>query len=223
HAPARPDLDRDRRLRVGAALGRAERGHPAGGRDLVPARRKALARSHGHHGPDAHRHPGKARRQGRRVDGARQRRAVQRGIAGNCKHISVKLHVDGSVSVIDDGRGIPVQVKAETGRSTLEEALTVAGSSGKFDNAAYRVSAGLHGMGAKAMNALSEWCEAEVRRDGRVYKMEFERGYKSSELQNLGPAPDGKTGTSITFKPDPEVFGELGFDYETLATRFRQI
>jgi DNA gyrase subunit B len=135
----------------------------------------------------------------------------------------VKLHVDGSVSVIDDGRGIPVQTKPETGKSTLEEALTVAGTSGKFDNAAYRVSAGLHGMGAKAMNALSEWCEAEVRRDGRVYKMEFERGYATSELQNIGPAPVGVTGTSISFKPDSEMFGSHQFDFEKLAMRFRQI
>jgi DNA gyrase subunit B len=149
--------------------------------------------------------------------------SVDEALAGFCTQIRVVLHKDGSVSVADDGRGIPVGTKPDTGKSTLEEALTIAGSSGKFDNAAYRVSAGLHGMGAKAMNALSEWCEAEVRRDGRVYKMEFERGYKSSELQNLGPAPDGKTGTTITFKPDPEVFGDLGFDYETLATRFRQI
>ncbi|MBY0514971.1 MAG: DNA gyrase subunit B [Gemmataceae bacterium] len=149
--------------------------------------------------------------------------SVDEALAGFCTAIRTTVHKDGSVSIADDGRGIPVGVKADTGKSTLEEALTIAGTSGKFDNAAYRVSAGLHGMGAKAMNALSEWCEAEVRRDGRVYKMEFERGYKSSELQDLGPAPAGQTGTTITFRPDPEVFGELAFDYETLATRFRQI
>ena len=101
--------------------------------------------------------------------------------------------------------------------------LTIAGTSGKFDNAAYRVSAGLHGMGAKAMTALSEWCEAEVRRDGRVYKMEYERGNATSELQDLGPAPAGQTGTTITFKPDPEIFGELTFDYDTLDDRFREL
>src|SRR5215468_2382928 len=103
--------------------------------------------------------------------------SVDEALAGFCNNIRVTVHVDGSVSVADDGRGIPVGVKPDTGRSTLEEALTIAGTSGKFDNDAYRVSAGLHGMGAKAMNALSEWCEAEVRRDGRVYKMEFARGY----------------------------------------------
>jgi DNA gyrase subunit B len=149
--------------------------------------------------------------------------SVDEALAGYCKNIRVILHKDGSVSIADDGRGIPVGIKTDTGKSTLEEALTIAGTSGKFDNEAYRVSVGLHGMGAKAMNALSEWCEAEVRRDGRVYKMEFERGYATSELQDLGPALDNKTGTTITFKPDPEMFGELTFDYDTLASRFREI
>jgi DNA gyrase subunit B len=149
--------------------------------------------------------------------------SVDEALVGYCTRIDVTIHVDGSISVADDGRGIPVGVKADTGKSTLEEALTIAGTSGKFDNAAYRVSAGLHGMGAKAMNALSEWCEAEVRRDGRVYKMEFERGYATSELQDLGPATKGQTGTIITFKPDAEIFGPITFNYEKLATRFQQI
>ena len=148
--------------------------------------------------------------------------SVDEALAGYCKAISVTIHVDGSISVSDDGRGIPVDTKADTGKSTLEEALTIAGTSGKFDNAAYRVSAGLHGMGAKAMNALSEWCEAEVRRDGRVYKMEFEKGYATGPLHDLGPS-GGATGTTIAFKPDSEIFGPLTFDYDKLATRFRQI
>ena len=101
--------------------------------------------------------------------------------------------------------------------------LTIVGASGKFDNAAYKVSAGLHGMGAKAVTALSEWTEAEVRRNGRVYKLEFERGYATSEVKDLGPAPDGQTGTTITFKPDPEIFDELTFDYDTLEDRFREL
>jgi DNA gyrase subunit B len=150
--------------------------------------------------------------------------SVDEALAGYCKQIKVILHKDGSASIADDGRGIPVGIKKDTGKSALEEALTVAGNSGKFDNDAYRMSIGLHGMGAKAMTALSEWAEAEVRRDGRVYKMEFERGYASSELQDLGPAPAGQTGTTITFKPDPEMFGpELTFSYETLIDRFREI
>ena len=149
--------------------------------------------------------------------------SVDEALAGHCKHIAVAMHVDGSITVSDDGRGIPVGIKKDTGKSALEEALTIAGNSGKFDNAAYRMSIGLHGMGAKAMTALSEWCEAEVRRDGRVFKMEFERGYATSTLKDVGPAPAGSTGTSITFKPDPEMFGELTFSYDTLVDRFREI
>src|SRR3954471_13221017 len=110
--------------------------------------------------------------------------SVDEALAGYCTLIRVVLHKDGSVTVSDNGRGIPVGTKPDTGKSTLEEALTIAGTSGKFDNAAYRVSAGLHGMGAKAMNALSEWCEAEIRRGGRVYKMEFARGNMVSGLQD---------------------------------------
>ncbi len=149
--------------------------------------------------------------------------SVDEALAGYCKNITIVTHVDGSITIADDGRGIPVGIKPDTGKSTLEEALTIAGSSGKFNNEAYRTSAGLHGMGAKAMNALSEWCEAEVRRDGKVYKMEFARGKAISALQELGPAPKGQTGTTITFKPDPEKFGDLQFSYEKLTTRFQQI
>ncbi len=151
--------------------------------------------------------------------------SVDEALAGYCKNIKVTLHIDGSCSVADDGRGIPVGVKADSGKSTLEDALTVAGTSGKFDNAAYRVSAGLHGMGAKAMNALSEWCEAEVRRDGKVYQMEFEKGYAVSPLKTIGPAAPGQTGTTITFKPDsdPEIFGTQAFNYDILAGRFREL
>src|SRR6266542_1889998 len=124
--------------------------------------------------------------------------SVDEALAGYCKNITVVIDVDGSISVADDVRGIPVGVKADTGKSTLEEALTIAGTSGKFDNAAYRVSAGLHGMGAKAMNALSAWCEAEVMRDGRVYRMDFEKGYATSALLDEGPAPAGAGGKPMT-------------------------
>ncbi len=149
--------------------------------------------------------------------------SVDEALAGYCKNIQVVLHADGSCSISDDGRGIPVGIKADSGKSTLEDALTIAGTSGKFDNSAYRVSAGLHGMGAKAMNALSEWCEAEVRRDGRVWQMEFERGYAISALKNLGPTPAGVSGTTISFKPDPEIFGDITFNYDTLLDRLREI
>ena len=149
--------------------------------------------------------------------------SVDEALAGYCTLIKVVLHVDGSMSVIDDGRGIPVDIKADTGKSALEEAMTVVGNSGKFDNDAYKVSAGLHGMGAKAVNALSEWTVAEVRRNGRVYKVEFARGYVATGLKDIGPAPAKQTGTTITFKPDVEVFGTLTFLYENMADRFREL
>lgn len=149
--------------------------------------------------------------------------SVDEALAGYCSVVGVTIHIDGSLSVSDDGRGIPVDTKPETGKSTLEEVLTIVGSSGKFDNAAYKVSAGLHGMGAKAVNALSAWMEAEVRRSGRVYKMEFEKGYATGVLQDIGPAAANATGTVITFKPDPEIFGELSFISEVLSDRFREL
>ena len=147
--------------------------------------------------------------------------SVDEALAGFCNLIKVTVHVDGSLSVADDGRGIPVDIK-ESGKSTLEEAMTIVGTSAKFDNAAYKVSAGLHGMGSKAVNALSEWTEAEVRRNGRVFKIEFEKGYATTALMDMGPAPK-QTGTTITFKPDTEIFGELQFNYDTLTDRFREL
>ena len=154
--------------------------------------------------------------------------SVDEALAGYCTQVRVVIHKDGSISIADNGRGIPVGTKKDTGKSALEEALTIAGNSGKFDNAAYRMSIGLHGMGAKAMTALSEWSAAEVRRDGRVYKMEFEIDHANAAhplrvgpLQDLGPTND--RGTTITFRPDPAMFGDLTFSYDTLVDRFREI
>src|SRR5437868_168669 len=139
------------------------------------------------------------------------------------RHITVTVHVDGSISVADDGRGIPVTPYENTGRSTLEMVLTEMGAGGKFGGGAYRVSAGLHGIGAKAVTALSEWTEARVRRNGRVYMQEYERGKATSELKDLGTTPDSKTGTTITFKPDPEIFHEATFDFDSLEDRLREL
>ena len=149
--------------------------------------------------------------------------SVDEALAKFCNIIKIVVHVDGSISVVDDGRGIPVDTNPETGKSALEEALTIIGNSAKFDNAAYKVSAGLHGMGAKAVNALSEWMVAEVRRNDRVYKIEFSRGFATSKLMDIGPAPAKLTGTTITFKVDPEVFGDLQFSYDTLCERLREL
>lgn len=149
--------------------------------------------------------------------------SVDEALAGFAKQINVTVHVDGSISVTDDGRGIPVNPYKDTGRSTLEMVLTEVGAGGKFGGGAYRVSAGLHGIGAKAVTALSEWTEARVRRNGKVYMQEYERGKASSELKEMGAAPDSKTGTTITFKPDPEIFHDATFDYDTLENRLREL
>src|SRR6266404_4614660 len=132
--------------------------------------------------------------------------SVDEALAGYCKNIHVKIDVDGSASVKDDGRGIPVEEHAEAKRPTLEVVLTTVGAGAKFDHNAYRVSAGLHGIGAKAVTALSEWVEAEVHRNGRAYQQEYERGKPSTEVKELGLAKD--TGTRICFKPDPLIFHE---------------
>src|SRR5438105_1538095 len=147
--------------------------------------------------------------------------SVDEALAGHAKHIHVKINVDGSLSVGDDGRGIPVEEHPEAKRPTLEVVMTTVGAGAKFDKKTYKVSAGLHGIGAKAVTALSEWVEAEVQRNGHYYVQEYERGKPSSEVQERGVAK--RTGTRITFKPDPDVFHKATFDYDTLEARLREL
>src|SRR5258708_1523100 len=147
--------------------------------------------------------------------------SVDEALAGHCKHVHVKVNVDGSLSVSDDGRGIPVDEHPEAKRPTLEVVMTTVGAGAKFDKNTYKVSAGLHGIGAKAVTALSESVEAEVRRNGRVYFQEYERGKPISEVIDRGPAQ--QTGTKITFWPDPLIFHEATFDYDTLEVRLREL
>ncbi len=147
--------------------------------------------------------------------------SVDEAVAGHCRHIQVKINEDGSISVKDDGRGIPVDEHPEAKRPTLEVVLTTVGAGAKFDKGSYKVSLGLHGMGAKAVTALSEWTEAEIRRNGRVYKQEYARGKATTEVKDIGAAKG--TGTLITFKPDAEIFKETRFDYDTLETRLREL
>jgi len=149
--------------------------------------------------------------------------SVDEALAGYCKNIHVKIHVDGSLSVADDGRGIPVDIHPKVGRPTLEVVLTTVGAGAKFDKRTYKTSAGLHGMGAKAVTALSEWTEAQVRRNGKVYAQEYERGKPVTEVKELGAAPNNRTGTTVTFMPDPEIFAEAKFDYDTLEGRLREL
>jgi DNA gyrase subunit B len=147
--------------------------------------------------------------------------SVDEALAGHCHNIQVRINVDGSLTVRDDGRGIPVDEHPEAKRPTLEVVLTTVGAGAKFDKNTYKVSAGLHGIGAKAVTALSEWVEAEVHRGGRAYVQEYERGTAITGVKETGVAKG--TGTRITFKPDPKIFRETTFSYDTLETRLREL
>ncbi len=148
--------------------------------------------------------------------------SVDEALAGHCRTIHVTINVDGSLSVSDDGRGIPVDEHPEAKRPTLEVVMTTVGAGAKFDHNTYKVSAGLHGIGSKAVTALSEWVEAEVRRNGRVYMQEYERGKPITEVKDVGAAGK-RTGTRIKFRPDPEIFHDVTFDYDTLEARLREL
>src|SRR5947207_10133758 len=146
--------------------------------------------------------------------------SVDEALAGFCKNIHVRIKNDGSLSVSDDGRGIPVEEHPTEKRSTLEVVMTTVGAGAKFDKDTYKVSAGLHGIGSKAVTALSEWVEAEVRRNGHIYTQEYERGKPITPVKERGTST--RTGTRIKFRPDPEVFNEATFDYTTLESRLRE-
>jgi DNA gyrase subunit B len=146
---------------------------------------------------------------------------VDEALAGYCHNIHVKLDVDDSCSVSDDGRGIPVEIHPDIGKPTLEAILTMVGVGAKFDKGTYKVSAGLHGMGAKAVTALSEWVEARVQRNGRTYKQEYAAGKAITEIKEIGASK--RTGTTIKFKPDRQIFKDAQFDYDRLEGRFREL
>jgi DNA gyrase subunit B len=147
--------------------------------------------------------------------------SVDEFLAGHCHNLHVQINLDGSLSVADDGRGIPVEEHPEVKRPTLEVVMTTVGAGAKFDKRTYKTSAGLHGMGAKAVTALSEWVEAEVRRNGHVYMQEYERGIAVTGVKEMGVAK--RTGTKVTFKPDPEIFHDAKFDYDRLESRLREM
>src|SRR3989339_2273183 len=149
--------------------------------------------------------------------------SVDEALAGHCTKIEVVVNSDNSVSVSDNGRGIPVDIHKTEKKPAVEVVLTMLHAGGKFDHAAYKVSGGLHGVGVSVVNALSEWLEVEVKRDGKVYHQEYEKGRTASKLTVVGKAK--ATGTTVTFKADKEIFVNcpIEYSYETLANRLREL
>ena len=146
--------------------------------------------------------------------------AIDEALAGFCDHITVLINPGNTITVRDNGRGIPVDIQPQTGRPALEVVFTVLHAGGKFGGGGYKVSGGLHGVGASVVNALSEWLEVEVHKESKIYQMKFSRGEITQEMQVIGSCDD--TGSIITFCPDPEMFDTLVYDYETLHKRMRE-
>ena len=146
--------------------------------------------------------------------------AIDEALAGYCTDITVTINEGDTITVTDNGRGIPVDIQAQTGRPALEVVFTVLHAGGKFGGGGYKVSGGLHGVGASVVNALSEWLTVQVHKDDKIYEMKFSRGNITQEMKVIGETDH--TGTTVTFKPDPEMFDTLEYDYETLHTRMRE-
>ncbi len=150
--------------------------------------------------------------------------SIDEALAGVCDHIDVVINPDSSVTVTDNGRGIPVDIHPTMKKSALEVVMTVLHAGGKFGGGSYKVSGGLHGVGVSAVNALSEWCEVEVKRDGKKYYQRYERGYPKGPVTEIGKSSPKETGSKTTFKFDPEIFkGDLDYRFDTLSQRFREM
>ncbi len=147
--------------------------------------------------------------------------SIDEALAGFCHHVHVSMNADGSISVNDDGRGIPVEMHKTEKRSALEVVMTVLHAGGKFDHESYKVSGGLHGVGVSCVNALSEWMEVEVRRDGKVYHQRYERGNPVTPVEPIGKTKG--TGTKVTFYPDKEIFNTIEYNWDTLSNRLREL
>ena len=146
--------------------------------------------------------------------------SIDEALAGYCTDITVQINPDNTITVIDNGRGIPVDNQAQTGRPALEVVFTVLHAGGKFGGGGYKVSGGLHGVGASVVNALSEWLTVQVHKDGKIHEMKFSRGHITQEMTIVGTTDH--TGTTVTFKPDPEMFEDTVYSYDTLHTRMRE-
>ena len=149
--------------------------------------------------------------------------SIDEALAGICDHIIVKINKDGSVEISDNGSGIPVATHPQTGKSTVETVLTILHAGGKFDNSAYKVSGGLHGVGVSVVNALSNKLVATIKRDGKIYRQEFARGKRKSELNVIGKTKKEDTGTTIYFEPDDTIFETVEFSFDVLSKRFREM
>ena len=148
--------------------------------------------------------------------------AVDEALAGFCTHIITTINSDGTVTVEDDGRGIPTGINSKAGIPAVEVVFTVLHAGGKFGGGGYKVSGGLHGVGASVVNALSEWLSVEICRDGKVYEQRYERGKTMYPLREIGTCEPDRTGTRVTFKPDGEIFEDTVFDFDTLKVRLRE-
>ena len=146
--------------------------------------------------------------------------SIDEALAGYCDHISVTINPGNSITVTDNGRGIPVDIQPQTGKPALEVVFTVLHAGGKFGGGGYKVSGGLHGVGASVVNALSESLTARVYKDGNIYEMKFSRGHIQQEMKIVGKTD--KTGTEVTFLPDPEMFDDVVYSYEILHERMRE-
>ena len=146
--------------------------------------------------------------------------SIDEALAGYCKHITVTINPGNSITVTDDGRGIPVDIQAQTGKPALEVVFTVLHAGGKFGGGGYKVSGGLHGVGASVVNALSEWLQVRVHKNGSIYEMKFARGHITQPMTVVGKTD--RTGTEVTFQPDPEMFDEVVYSYDILHERMRE-